>query len=90
MFDRLAAELEAHMRWLTPPWIHDRDPPGEGFYLVTVSVDIFDDGKLSRSVRLERWDGKTWATLGGYAQPEAWYFLPTPWSGEVREESVRL
>jgi hypothetical protein len=51
-------------------WITDRNPPESGHYLVRVT------NNEHTWVRLERWDGTTWATLGGYATPTGWMALP--------------
>lgn len=77
LFDRLTYEwarihachvsIAERIAWRTD------NPPEPGSYLVTVSNDE------GRWVRLERWDGAIWATLGGYAIPEAWMYLPDPY-----------
>ncbi|HXE08329.1 MAG TPA: hypothetical protein VN612_10555 [Acidobacteriaceae bacterium] len=69
-----ALEMERVETWRTG------EPPEPGFYLVTVEVDIFDDGNVSRSVRMERWDGERFPLMGGYATFVAWMPLPRPFS----------
>jgi hypothetical protein len=82
MFDQQSRDLQAQLAWLTPPWVPmaDRPPPGPGYYLVTVSIDVHDDGELRYSVRLDRWDGQRWPEQGGYVTIEAWHPLPVAWS----------
>lgn len=52
------------------------DPPREGYYLVTVQTD-----EGPPFVRMERWDGARWATLGGYVTVRAWDWVPEAWRG---------
>ena len=61
---------------ISPRW-QLGDPPAPGHYLVTVEVNVFDDGKTSRSVNLARWDGE-WKNLGGYVRPISWSHVPPP------------
>ena len=63
---QMAAEWELAHQWRPLP------PPTEGHYLVRVTND------QGACVRLERWDGERWATLGGYATPTGWMALPLP------------
>ncbi len=51
---------------------HTGTPPAPGLYRLLVDIDIHSDGKPARSERVERWDGTTWSTLGGYAVPVKW------------------
>lgn len=57
------------------PWKQGA-PPVEGHYLVTVTTD-----EGSPFVRLERWDGERWTTLGAYVTVLAWDYLPQPYGG---------
>lgn len=92
MFDQ---QRDAHLRelyWRTPPWVSmsDRLPPGPGWYWVTVERDVQDDGDVSRTSRIDRWDGVSWITAGGYSTVTAWCWMPEPWDGVTRESSSLL
>jgi hypothetical protein len=67
---QLQAEFElAHAQPRWPPW-RVGDPTTPGHYLVRVEND-------ERTwVRMERWDGAVWVTLGAYATPTGWLPLP--------------
>lgn len=67
LHDQIARELQLSA---TAHWKLG-DPPREGHYLVTVKTD-----EGPPFVRLERWDGRCWATLGGYVTALAWDYLP--------------
>src|SRR5689334_2383465 len=60
-----------------PPW-RIGPPPEPGFYLVTIAIDVHDDGNESRVVRLEHWNGERYTSIGGYSRAVAWMRLPPP------------
>lgn len=93
MFAQREAEHLRELYWRSPNWVplSDRKPPGPGWYALTVSTDIQDDGKRSYSVRpREFWDGERWTNQGGYVKPEAWTWEVRPWSGVVTERSIAI
>jgi hypothetical protein len=79
MFDAEQRALQAQLAYYSVPWVVDRPPPGAGYYLVTVSLDIHDNGERTYSRRIERWDGSAWCTKGAYARVDAWWFMPQAW-----------
>jgi len=91
MFDTYRSMHELEMLQRQIPWVpmSDRPPPGPGWYSITVSTDIHDDGCKAYSVRpREHWDGERWVNQGAYVRVEAWCWEIRPWDGVVREISV--
>jgi hypothetical protein len=60
------------------PWVTNRDPPAPGHYLVRCEISNPEGFDYTPFVRWERWDGATWATLGGYTVPTGWMEGPPP------------
>ena len=87
MFEQQRSDHLRELYWRTPPWVHDRLPPGPGWYLVTVERDVQDDGNVTRSVRIDHWDGQCWDSVGAYSHVVAWVGMPVPYDGIVREIS---
>lgn len=81
LHDQITRELQYQLAWRKVPWITDKDPPQPGRYLVSLSIDVHDDGNLSRFVNMARWDG-TW-NVGGYVTVEGWYWEPEPCSAST-------
>lgn len=89
MFEQQRESWLRELYWRQPNWVHDRPPPGPGWYSITVSTDIHDDGCKAYSVRpREHWDGERWVNQGAYIRVEAWCWEIRPWDGIVREISM--